>query len=113
LETAIITSPRGLPGRTTQRSARRLDALLITRLGLRRQSPSEQTLICATCQVEGGPFGPAEAEHFVALHAELHHGVRRVPSMRDAAAEETAGTAEATHPPREDRRPATDRERGA
>lgn len=110
-ETAIITSPRGLPGRSTQGSARRLDALLIARLGRRRQAPPPRTLICDTCQVEGGPFSPAEAEHFVALHAELHHGIRRVPPMRDPAAADAA--ADAALPPGEVRRPAAGGERGA
>jgi hypothetical protein len=107
LETAIITSPRGLPGRTTRRSARRLDALLIDRLRPGRQSSPARTLICATCQVEGGPFEPAEAEYLVALHAELHHGIRRVPPTDDPA------PAAATPQPLEERRPVSSLERGA
>jgi hypothetical protein len=39
LELAIITSPRHLPGRTTDRLVRRLDALVIARLGVRRTPP--------------------------------------------------------------------------
>ena len=43
-------------------------------LGILRR-PRRQTLICAECELSGGPFEAAEAEHLRALHAQLHHGV--------------------------------------
>jgi len=83
----IITSPRRLPGRTSGLLARRLDALIVNRLGYGPAPASGRTVICTACQLEGGPFDEAEATHFVALHEELHHGVRRVPRQDDPGTE--------------------------
>jgi hypothetical protein len=70
--------PRPLPGHTPSRLAQRFDAFLnAVSDRLRRPQPRERTLICAACRLTGGPFDAAEAAFLVALHDELHHGLRR------------------------------------
>jgi hypothetical protein len=60
----LITSPSHVAGFLSGRRPRRL------------RQPG-RTLICAECDLTGGPFEPAEAAHLVTLHDELHHGRRR------------------------------------
>jgi hypothetical protein len=69
---------RPLPGHTSSRLSQRFDALLNVVPGrLRRRESRERTLICAACRLTGGPFEPAEAAFLIALHDDLHHGLRR------------------------------------
>lgn len=58
----------------------------MTRTSRRRRTPvpfarvrdalagRRQVVICEECELSGGPFVPAEAEHLRATHAALHHG---------------------------------------
>jgi len=56
---------------TTTTRPRRPAAFARLRRVIARRRP---TVICETCELTGGPFEPAEAEHLRALHASLHHG---------------------------------------
>ena len=59
------------------RAARRLDVVLSSRTDRLRRERRDRTVICITCGLTGGPFEPAEAAFLIALHDELHHGLRR------------------------------------
>jgi hypothetical protein len=38
-------------------------------------SATDAMMICPDCDLTGGPFSPAEAEHLSGIHARMFHGV--------------------------------------